>query len=67
MGGFAGMLLGVVGILIVVGAFAGGGWMLVRRARETGSSPLLFLGWALIVIGAYGFGAAIWSLIQSLT
>lgn len=66
MGGFAGVLLGVVGILIVVGAFIGGGWMVVRRARYTGSGPMLFLGWALIVIGGYGLVAALWSLVQHL-
>ncbi|YAL82722.1 hypothetical protein ACMYYO_12420 [Dermacoccaceae bacterium W4C1] len=67
MGGFVSALLGVVGVLIVVGAAAGGGWLLVRRGRYTGSGSTLFLGWALIAIGAWGAAAALWALIQQLT
>ena len=60
-------LLAVVGVLILVAAFAGGGWALFDHARRTGSRPLQFLGLALMGIAAYGLVAAVVAVVTWLT
>lgn len=66
MGDFAGIVLGVAGVLVLVGVFIGGGWAIWKRARLSGRRTYLFLGGALMAIGAYGAVAAVFALVQQL-
>lgn len=59
MGEFAGVLLGVVGLLLLIGVFLGGGWAVWSRARVSGRKTYMFLGGAMLAIGAYAVIAAV--------
>lgn len=66
MGEFAGILLGIAGVVVLVGVFGGGGWVIWKRARVSGRRTYLFLGGALMAIGAYGAVALVVALVREL-
>lgn len=63
---FAGVVLGIAGVLVLVGVFGGGGWVIWKRARISGRRTYLFLGGALMAIGAYGTVALVVALVRQL-
>ncbi|WP_156822449.1 hypothetical protein [Demetria terragena] len=67
MSEFAGVLLGVVGIFILIAAFGGGGWVVLKNARASGRRTYMFLGGAMLAIAAYASIAAVVALIQQFT
>lgn len=64
---FVSVVLGVAGVLVLVGAFGGGGWVVWRNARASGRRTFMFLGGAMMAIAAYGLLAAIYALFRVVT